>query len=184
MEDRIICLIGESGSGKDFISNYCSEKYGLKKIKSYTTRKPRNDLDYNNHIFIKEKDIRKYKDIVASTVYNSNTYFATASQINDNDIYVVDIRGLNQLKQYYRGKKEIVSVYIKVSAWRRLYRMLKRGDGIKKAISRIIYDRKTFKYAPKICNYIIDNNKTDIDKIAKKIFMFHCGFSYVNGEWE
>ena len=54
-QKNIFLVMGESGSGKDTITKELSNKYGLKVLKSYTTRPKRYD-DEDTHIFISEEE--------------------------------------------------------------------------------------------------------------------------------
>ena len=47
----MIVIVGESASGKSTVEKILNEKYGMRKVVSYTTRPPRdtevNGVDYN-----------------------------------------------------------------------------------------------------------------------------------------
>ena len=47
----MIVIVGESASGKSTVEKILNEKYGMRKVVSYTTRPPRdtevNGIDYN-----------------------------------------------------------------------------------------------------------------------------------------
>ena len=51
----ILCLIGESGSGKTYVSKYMERVHLIPMIRSYSTRSPRNEND-NSHKFISNKE--------------------------------------------------------------------------------------------------------------------------------
>ena len=92
----IYLIVGRSGSGKDYIANRLEEK-GLRRLVSYTTRPVRSEEDASSHIFITEEEAATYTDKVARTVINGYEYFATAEQIKNSDIYIIDPNGLDEL---------------------------------------------------------------------------------------
>ena len=68
----VFLVIGRSGCGKDTLVNYMCQKYGLKKLKSYTTR-PQRPNEEDTHIFISPEDVQKYQDdIIAYTEIKKN----------------------------------------------------------------------------------------------------------------
>mgnify|MGYP002515686241 FL=1 len=162
---QIILLVGESGSGKTTIADLLEEMYGYKVLKSYTTRPPR--LNDTSHVFITDKEFDKLKDIVAYTEYNGYRYCATADQVDNSDIYVIDPDGIEKLKNIYHGKKELVDVYLRVPEEIRASRMKKRGDSDTQIASRLDYDKKAFaSYYPA---FIVDNSQEELDIAIDKI---------------
>ena len=107
----IILLVGPSGSGKSTISRELHEKYGLKELQSYTTRKPRFPHE-PGHTFVTDEEFDTLKDQVAFTDFNGHRYCATAQQVNDNDIYVVDLEGCRTFQKTYHGDKIPMAFWI------------------------------------------------------------------------
>ena len=105
---NIYLIAGKSGTGKDTIVNALCNLYGYKRVASYTTRRPReDDNDTYSHEFVDMDGYRWDKEcgqIMAETFYNGNYYWATTHQIDENDLYIVDIRGIETIKDRYRGK--------------------------------------------------------------------------------
>lgn len=170
--ERFIVLVGGGGSGKSEIAKTLEEKYKLQEVKSFTTRKPRFK-DEQTHTFVTVNDFLsdvKNGNVIARTKVLENYYWTNLYQIESKDVVAFDTRGLKNFKAKYRGDKKIVSFYIKTSWYKRLYYMLKRGDGLKKSIKRIFYDRKRFENAEDLCDITIHNkgNKT-IEDLAESI---------------
>jgi len=137
-------LVGESGSGKSTVAQEM-EKWGYKELKSYTTREPRYEGE-DSHIFITEDDYVRYKgtnEIVAYTRFNDSHYFCTRTQLYYNDVYVIDPDGIEYLKQHVDDVR-FITIYIDTPLHRRIWRMWKRGDGIKNIIGRIRNDKVKF----------------------------------------
>lgn len=157
MDNKIICLIGKSGSGKTTIANELFNKYNLKQIISYTTRLPRQKND-SSHIFISQNEFNEIKnDLVAYTFFNQHEYGATSQQVDNNEIYVVDWSGYEELLNKYKGTKKIISIYIHVNIFNLIFRMFKRHDSIKEIWERIVNDKRMFKNVKNNCDYIIKN---------------------------
>lgn len=145
MQDNNITylVLGKSGSGKDTLVDILCDRYNYKRVISYTTRPKRNEQD--KHIFINKEDVQKYKEnIVAYTIFKNHQYFCTKQQIEEAQLYIVDWAGINYLKRKMPDSKFKV-IYINVSLFTRCMRMLKRGDGLFKAIGRLINDHFEFK---------------------------------------
>lgn len=102
-----ILIIGRTGSGKSTIENYLCDKYGMTGIKSYTTR-PQRGVEDNGHIFISEQEALEYINLVSSTVINGFKYFATEEQLKENDIYVIDVIGMEKLLNNYPDYNYII----------------------------------------------------------------------------
>lgn len=168
-KDNITYLIlGSSGSGKSTIVKKLEELYNYKTIQSHTTRQPRYDNEYG-HTFVSEEDYLKDKNnnsICAYTLFNGNKYWVTTDMITSGEYrtYVIDMAGIRYLKRKLSDKKFKV-IYIDVSFFTRLIRMLKRKDGIVKTISRLINDYHEFKNI--IYDYKVNN--VDLDQSIEKI---------------
>lgn len=152
---NLYCIVGESGSGKTTIVDKLEEKYGYKVLKSYTTRSPRHDGD-TDHTFVSLEKYGELQDKVATAEFNGAFYCATADQVENNDLYVIDCTGIKELKEKYQGCKNIVVIYIKVPMEERLNRMLHRGDGLDKAWERLRHDYDAFSNVEELADYTVN----------------------------
>ncbi|MCI8805758.1 MAG: hypothetical protein HFE59_07685 [Clostridiales bacterium] len=173
MSGTILLLIGESGSGKTTIAETLAGKFGLKVLRSYTTR-PKRYENERGHIFVSEREFRnlKPKDIIAYTKIGEYEYCATKQQIDDSDIYVIDLKGMRYLKNNYKGGKKTKTVYLKVSQELRKQRMMGRGDREKDIIFRLKNDIITFNGAEELADFIIENDKT-YEETSEKIWRYY-----------
>lgn len=165
---KLILLCGESGSGKDTVAKILKDKYDLKQVISYTTRQPRYENE-DTHIFITEEEMKQYlNDMVGYTYYNNNYYFATNEQVEECDVYVIDLLGIEYFKQHYQGDKEVLVIYLQVPDEIRRERMAQRGDSLNSINNRLVYDDNAFKNASYIATNIINN--VDSEETADKIY--------------
>ena len=171
MKDKyIVLIVGESGSGKSTICDELTKRYGLKQVKSYTTR-PRRSENEDGHTFISEKEFEKLENICAYTYFDKHRYCATKEQVDNSDLYIIDPYGVEYFMEHYNGYKIPMVVYIHADKCIRRHRMEKRGDSMYKIKQRITNDELAFANVDEYAIYQYDNIKEeDIEKIAISIY--------------
>lgn len=135
----LICMVGKSASGKTTIANELEIRYGHKSIQSYTTRPPRY-CGETGHIFLSDTEFGKLENIIAYTTYNNFKYCTTKEQLDEADIYVVDIPGVETLLQNYKTDRPIVIFYFDSTVTTRINRMLDRHDNDTAIVGRLHND--------------------------------------------
>ena len=173
----VFLVIGRSGCGKDTLVNYMCQKYGLKKLKSYTTRPPRQNEE-DTHIFISPEDVEKYRDdIIAYTKIGEFEYFATKSQLKDVNFYIIDPKGVQDLENIPNLKEEFsfIKLFIYLPEKERKKRIALRGDseeaflkrqeGEKQQFDNFEFKTDLFDYA--ICNMDLIEAQKEIEHIVQ-----------------
>ena len=165
---QIILLMGKSGTGKTTVANVMGAKYGFKTVESYTTRPKRYEGE-TGHIFVTDDEYELMKDdMCAYTEFDGYKYWATNSQVNKSDIYIIDPAGVKYFYKKYKGDKNIISVELAACSRVRYERMRGRGDSIIKALKRLWHDKKAFRNtAPEI---FINANIKRPEEIADDIY--------------
>lgn len=141
MNKPLFLFVGKSASGKTTIANMLEEKYLFNQVQSYTTRAPRYDGE-TGHIFLTEDEFNNLEDIVSYTLYNGNQYGTTASLLDQNDIFVVDVPGVESLLQKYKTNRPICIIYFDANVATRIRRMINRNDSDMTIISRLLQDEE------------------------------------------
>lgn len=136
----VFLILGKSGSGKTTLVNILEEKYHLRVLRSYTTRRPRPD-NINDHIYI---TLQQYYDfpkdeIIAETYFNDNYYFATKQQYNNSDLYVIDAQGVEYLKQF-NDLRPFKAIFLECPDDILKQRLLKRDNNL----DRFYHDQKSY----------------------------------------
>lgn len=139
---ELILLVGPSGSGKDHVIN----ALGLDRVVSRTTRAPRVNeqpgVDKHFRTLKDYLDDKKRGEVVAYTYFDGAHYWARRSDLLARDVYVIDPAGVEYFAQHGRYPYRVVII---TAPWyRRLRRMLGRGDGLVKAVRRLLHDRRAF----------------------------------------
>lgn len=171
----VILLIGESGSGKNTVQDNLERLYGCVPLLSYTTR-PKRTPNENTHTFVTMEEfeqIVKNETVVAFTNFDGNLYCATDKQLEQSDVYIIDVKGLQTLLDLKFEKAidiPFVTVYLQVPEEERIKRMKKRGDSKQTIKQRIEHDRIAFQCASELCEYTIDN--VDSVVTAKMIYNY------------
>lgn len=175
----MICLIGESASGKSTIQDIlCSDEYGLfKKLVTYTTRPPRPNEEYGVHYyFVAEKDFIEKEEsgfFAESASYRDWHYGTAKKDCTDDKVAVVTPHGFRQLKK--NKDLSITSFYIKVPRKDRLMKNLERGDNIEEAYRRSLSDVGMFDGIEDEVDFVIENPHYEItpEFMAKKVFFMY-----------
>lgn len=142
MNKPLFLFVGRSASGKTTVANILAAKHGYKQVDSYTTRKPRFEGE-PGHIFVTEDDFNNLGELAAYTYYNGNHYGTTFEQLEESNIYVVDVPGVESLLTKLKGdKRPICIIYFETSVYNRVNRMIDRGDSDSMIVSRLLQDEK------------------------------------------
>ena len=142
MNKPLFLFVGRSASGKTTVANTLEKEYGYKQVESYTTRKPRFDGE-TGHIFISKEEFNNLGELAAYTFYNNNHYGTTFEQLDECDIYVIDIPGVESLlKKLNDDNRSVCIFYFDASVYHRIIRMIDRHDSDSMIISRLIEDEK------------------------------------------
>lgn len=152
MNNKILCIVGESGAGKTLASLHLQNKLGANVICSYTTRPPREtEVEGREHHFI--NIVPDPNELLAYTEFCNCSYYALKTQVwGDCTVYVIDEVGLRNLKEEHGGEYRIFSVYITRSWSNR-----KRAGITEKRMER---DRGREKLDLSEYDWVIENNST------------------------
>lgn len=112
----IIALVGPSGSGKTTLSLYMQETCDIPAICSYTTRPMRpGEMNGREHWFV-GFSYPIPENPLAYTFFGGHHYWTSPEQVTNGNhkycTYVIDEKGLLELKNKWGDKFEILSVYI------------------------------------------------------------------------
>lgn len=142
MNKPLFLFVGRSASGKTTVANMLVEKHGFKQVESYTTRHPRFDGE-TGHIFVSEENFKNLGELAAYTYYNNNHYGTTFEQLDECDIYVVDIPGVETLLEKLENDTRLICIiYFDATVYNRIHRMIDRHDSDSMIISRLLEDEK------------------------------------------
>ena len=198
MKPTLICVVGETGSGKDTLVNKAIEygSFEFRKVCSYTDRPMRStETDGVEHYFITTEEFNKLKeerkdDILAYTHikdesqsnYNGYQYMALSDELEKSHIYIIDYNGLQFLKDKYSDTINIKTVYIHASYFTRRKRAKNTRSDFKKEFNkRVRAEKDQFKEFKKLklYDYKIENKDGKLDKAVKELYaIFRCELCY------
>lgn len=189
---KLICLVGASASGKDFIlKNSLKMIPNLKSVISHTTRPMRKgEVQDREYHFI---DIKVATDMLNNNEFIETRQYYVANQktwlygihkseidlnSNNNYIAIVDFQGLKKIEKYFKANNcidSLVSIYIDASYQVRLQRSLTRegemtNEQVQEVIRRFNDDVMFVEPAKDYCNLRFNNNTVDdLIQILSKI---------------
>ena len=185
MGNCIFLIVGCSGSGKTTITEQLEQKYGLKAIQSYTTRQPRYDGE-TGHIFVSDEEFNELTDMVGYTEFAGNRYCATAEQVENNDLYIIDPKGIDFFMKLYKGSKTPKVIFISSDMTTRYERMKSRAeengseymDAVKSSLERItndVVDFYDYIHGQTQIDYTFKNNADDkLEDVVDRIYKYIC----------
>ena len=157
----MIVLLGESASGKTTLEKMLCDRYGLRKITSYTTRPMRpNETDGVDYHFLSEeafmKKLENHEFAEHYTAGNRWQYAIAREDCTDDRICVLTPEGLRQVQRM--DDMNITSVYIKSARQVREERLARRGDDPEEIRRRFITDAEDFKDVERNVTHVVDND--------------------------
>lgn len=173
MRQILITVAGRNSAGKSLIVKKVAEALGLNVVKSYATRKPRPEelqkgLENCDHIFVSDEEYDKLENITAETEINGARYCTTQEILDNSDIYVIDPKGIKDLKERCGSRYKLLQFYIYADADKRAARFVARGESKAKFEAREQSEDEQFiDYENSHGWDIIIYNNWDIDTAVK-----------------
>lgn len=124
----LLLIMGRTASGKDSLVNKLCERTSLKAVNSYTTR-PRRTNEGDTHIFTTEdiyEQMQAEGKVAAYTEIAGYHYWTTIDQLYENDLYIIDYRGVQTLRELDLPNIRFVTVFINTPDAIREERALKK----------------------------------------------------------
>lgn len=104
-------IVGRSGSGKTELASRLESK-GLKVLKTYTTRRPRNDNDAKKYHFVSENDVDGFGDRILETEFFGARYFTRKTDLLAADAMVLEPDGFMEVVKSFPDV-QFCLVYVK-----------------------------------------------------------------------
>lgn len=153
MKQKIIAIVGDSGTGKSTLAAYIERELGIRQLVSHTTR-PMREGEHNGvgHYFVTEDEMPPRSRMLAYTYFGGNHYWVDLRELRNDPIvtYVIDEKGLMMLLEEYSDAFDIIPVLIRRDPALRL------ADGI--PADRIQRDRCRVHIEDAQYAHIFDNN--------------------------
>lgn len=114
MKPVILAIIGPSGAGKTYMTQYMEDKFKIPSIVSFTTRPMRTgETNGKEHYFVADTDMPSKNEMIAYTLFGGYHYWACKSQVPESMCsYVIDEKGYVELKERFSETYDIVPVLL------------------------------------------------------------------------
>lgn len=170
---NMYCIVGRSASGKTTLANNIEKKYGIRKVRSYTTRPPRfeGEADY---VFVTAEEFSALGPVFAYGKYAGNEYGVPPTELDACGLYIVDLDGAERLKEEYEHRK-VVIFFIDAPKELCADRMSKRGDKPSDIEKRLRTDAEAFLDAYMIADNVFQvTENTALDELTREVYTEMC----------
>jgi guanylate kinase len=172
----MLILIGPSASGKTEAVKILIRKYNMKKLVTYTSRKPRiHEIDGVDYHFLTKEDFEKRITegfFIEHVEYNGNYYGTSYQDLSSDKVVILEPQGV---LTYLEKARDIVKVcYLRTPVAARYDRMLFRGDNMDAIKQRIASDDTIFnEEIEQYADWIIDSINISLDDMTEKIYRLY-----------
>lgn len=171
---KIIVLVGASGSGKTTVGNELT-KHGIIKLVTTTTRPPREgEVEGIDYYFINEYDLNPCQ-FLETTCYNGYHYGLSLKEVEsalkqyELVHLAMDKNGARAMKAAYPDQCSVI--FFIISEKEMIRRMKMRGDCQEAIEERVAYRHIANEEAmPEDADLVIENN--DLDQTVQQILYF------------
>lgn len=193
----LMCIVGETASGKDSLVNKLINNYPdkFKAVCSYATRPKRdNEIPGKDHYFVNKeffdmlkKNLEESNSLVAYTKIASKDnpdgfeYLASLEEVQNSNIYIIDPNGIKSLKENFPEiAKNMVVIYITASLSNRVKRARKNRSDFKTEFKKRVmneYEQFLDFNIEKEYDFIIHNEEGDFEKsyeLLENKALFFC----------
>ena len=175
----MLIIVGPSASGKTQVTSILIEKYGLRKMVTYTTRAKRiGEIDKIDYNFITTEDFQskiQNNFFLEYVNYNGNFYGTAFSDIAKDKVVILEPNGLKTYLSKVRDDVKVV--YFDAPEEVLKNRMLSRGDKIEDVEKRLLLDKKVFNDdVKKLADLVVETEGYTLEKQAEIAYNFYKEF--------
>lgn len=169
----VICLFGPSGAGKTTWKNKLVEK-GIRDIRSYTTRKPREGEGEEDYKFISLEEwnrLNRDRKLANINNYHGEWYgIDTGDFVSaDDSVLITDITSLNKLKRdLTQNNKQYKLVYCKEPSWKEVEKRHKKRN-TKERIDISKREIQEYKEAKLPSNVVVLSTEEELENLFNSI---------------
>lgn len=182
MKPYLFVIAGPSGVGKDTIADSIAKKFKIKKLPTYTTRKPRQGEKQGEDYYFVSKanflELIKKGALLEYEIYNDNYYGVPKKEIKEaleqkkRVLLVIGVLGGLNVKKLYPNT---ILIFIQSKLSDIKARLIKRGKESQEEIERRLKAAKKELQYKKLYDYIVENPEghpekavEEVEKIIKK----------------
>lgn len=172
MRKMLYCIVGETGAGKDTVTERLCKELHYKKVISFTDAPIRSDQrDGREHWFLTKDGfttMMAQDTVIAYTKIGDNRYMATMEQLDDlTRFYIIDPKGVKDLKRRFGDQLYILVIRLTVPEEIRRKRTENRQnfDFTKRALS----ERKQFQEFADSDDWDIEVENLDLEQTVQTI---------------
>lgn len=172
-------LVGKTCSGKSTVADILESEYHIPRVRTYTTRPPREDED-NEYHFVSVEEFEKLKTegfFFETTQYDvasgETWHYGTGKEdLKDNACIVMNPDGMKKIRKLLSDEDfTVIIVYLNVTEAIEWNRLRKRGgeSSADEATRRVQEDAKDFANIDEYYDYAITTDNLKPEELARKI---------------
>lgn len=181
----MIVLVGKTCSGKSTVADILEEQYGIRRVRTYTTR-PRREGETNEYYFVSNEEFEKLKadgfffETTQYEVANGAIWSYGTSKMDfcRNCCIVMNPDGVKKVKRLLPEEYNVRIVYLNVTEgvqWNRLKQRGAEDAPPDEAARRVEADKKDFNSIDNYYDFAITTDELDEREVAEVIHMLVVG---------
>lgn len=175
----MIVIVGKTCSGKSTIADFLEEQYLVHRVRTYTTRPPREGETENEYHFISDEEFDQMKadgKFFETTQYETTQgvwkYGTGKEEFCLDCCVVMNPDGVKKVKNLLPPEYDIKIIYLNVTEGVQWNRLRERGQDADEAQRRIIADKKDFEDVQSYYDLSITTDNLKPYQIANMIYNF------------